>query len=281
MQFKMLKEKTNLLKILLAIFILVFTINIGIITASKNSVKQKEDAASEVKRPANISLVIIKDSLCTDCADIRPLANLIKGTNVKITKEETFEAASPEAKDLIRELEIKKLPVFIIKGELNKNADVAKLLSQIGEVKNDTFKFTYFIAPYLDLASGSVKGKVTVDFISDKTCTECFDINLFKQILMNNLGMISPNIVSLDKSDKAAQDLIRRYKIGSVPTLVIAGEVSEYSNLTGPWLTIGAFEKDGSYVLRNIKGVSPDLVYRDLGTGKIIKPEAPKTPAGK
>jgi len=272
-------RKNNLFKIFLAAFVLVFIINIGLITASKDAVKQKEEAAQEAARPANISLTIVKDSSCADCVDITPIINAIKKTNVKITKEETFEANSSEAKSLISEFGVKKLPTFIIKGEVNKNDDVKNLLSKVGEIKNDTFKFTYAVAPYLDLASNTVKGKVTVTFIADKSCKECYDANPFKQILANNLGMTNPTIVSLDKSDKAAQVLIRKYKIEAAPMFVITGEISEYPYLTGIWLQIGSLEKDGAYVLRDIKKVNPNLVYRDLATGKIVKPAPVPTPA--
>lgn len=273
------ENKNNLFKIFLIVFALIFAINIGIISASKDAVKQKEDAVLEANRPANISLIIINDHLCIDCANITPIIDAVKKTNLKITKEEAFEFDSPEGKDIIKGLEIKKLPTFILKGELNKNADVAKLLSQIGEIKDSVFKFNYFFAPYMDLASNSVKGKVIVTFINDKTCTECYDANPFKQILANNLGMANPSVVTLDKSDSEAQSLIKKYKIESVPMFVIIGETSEYPNLTGIFLQIGSLEKDGAYVLRDIKKVNPNLIYRDLANGKIVKPEVPQAPA--
>lgn len=278
MQFnnETLKEKINLFKIFIVVFILLFAINIGIITASKNAVKQKEVAVLEAKRPANISLVVIKDSNCTDCADVNLIINIVKKSNVKIIKEETFEAASPEAKKLIGELEIKKLPTFILNGELNKSVDVAKLLSQIGEIKNNTFKFTYPVAPYLDLASGAVKGKVTVTFVNDKNCKECYDASLIKQILENNFGMANLTVVSLDRSDKLAGRLIAKYRIEAEPLFILTGEVSEYPNLAGIWSQVGTVEKDGAYVLRYINKVNPNFVYRDLTTGKIVKPEVKK-----
>lgn len=271
--------KNNLLKIFIIALIIVFSINIGIISATKKTVKQKEDAALELKRPANIYISIINDPLCADCADIAPVINAVKKTNVKIIKEESFAAGSAEAKDLISKFGIQKLPSFIMTGEINKNEDVKKLLSQIGEIKDGTFKFNYFIAPYLDLASNTVKGKVTVTYISDKTCKDCYDVAPFKQILSANLGMNNPAVVALDKSDRGAQSLISKYKMQSVPAFVLTGEVSMYPYLTGIWLQIGTLEKDGSYVLRDIKKVNPNLVYRDLATGQIIKPEASQSPA--
>lgn len=280
MQFKIkkFKEKNNLLKIFIIAIIIIFAINIGIITASKKTVKQKVDAALETKRPANISIEIIKDSTCADCADINPILNAVRGTNIKIAKEETFEAASPEAKNLINELEIKKLPTFIIKGEINKNEDVAKLLSRIGEIKSGIFKFNYMVGPYTDLASNTVKGRAFLTFINDKSCKECYDASPFKQILANNFGMFNPATVSLDKSEKAAGDLIRKYKIEAAPMFILTGEVSEYPRLIGAWFQIGTVEKDSAYVLRNIKNINPNLIYRDLKTGKIIKPEAAQAP---
>jgi hypothetical protein len=270
----------NLYKIFIIAIVAVFVINVGIILADKNAAKEKIDSALELNRPANVSLTVIKDSSCTDCADILPFVSAIKNTNVKIIKEETFEAGSAEAKDLINKFGIQKLPSFVITGEINKNEGVKKLLSQIGLIKDDTFKLTYFIAPYLDLASNEVRGKVTATFITDKTCTECYDINPFKQILSSSVGMTKPNVVTLDRGDKDAQVLINRYKIQSVPVFILTGEVSDYPSLTGVWLQIGTLEKDGAWVLRDIKKVNPSLVYRDLTTGQIIKPEAPESTAG-
>lgn len=264
----------NRLNILIIAIIFVFAVNVGIITASKKTLKEKTDAAEEANRPANISLTIIKDSSCSDCADIAPIINAIKKTNSKIIGEETFEAADPEAQKLIGEFGIKKLPTFIIKGEVNKNEDVKKLLSQVGEVKDNTFKFNYFLAPYFDLTSNSIKGKVKVTFVTDKSCAECYDINPFKQILAGNLGMANPDIAALDQSEKEAQSLIKKYKIEAIPAFVLTGEISEYPKLAGIWLQIGALEKDGAYVLRDIKKVNPNLVYRDLKTGKVVKPAA-------
>lgn len=268
------KNKNNLWGIIFVIFIIVFAVNIGVITASKKTVKQQLDAAEEARRPANISLAIIKDSSCADCADINPIIGAVKKTNVKIAKEETFEAASPEAQKLIGEFGIKKLPTFIIRGEINKNEDVKKLLSQVGEVKDSTFEFNYFLAPYFDLTSNSIKGKVKVTFVTDKSCAECYDINPFKQILAGNLGMANPAVAALDQSEKEAQSLIKKYKIEAIPAFVLTGEISEYPKLAGIWLQIGALEKDGAYVLRDIKKVNPNLVYRDLKTGKTVKPAA-------
>ena len=264
--------KNNRLNILIIAIVFIFAINVGIITASKKTVKEKTDASEEANRPANISIVAIRDLSCTDCADINPIIAAVKKTNVKITREEIFEFASQEAQKLISEFEIKKLPSFIIRGEVGKNEDVKKILSQIGEIKNDTFKFNYFLAPYFDLTSNSIKGKVKVTFIIDKSCTECYDINPFKQILAGNLGMSNPAVVALDNSDKAAQILIKNYKIEAIPAFVLTGEVSEYPKLAGIWMQIGTLEKDGAYVLRDIKKVNPNLVYRDLKTGKVIKP---------
>ena len=87
-------NKNNLFKIILIVFVVVFAINIGIITASKKTVKQKVDAAIEVKRPAELKLTMIKDSSCSDCADITLIIDAIKKTNVQIINEETFDVAS-------------------------------------------------------------------------------------------------------------------------------------------------------------------------------------------
>lgn len=257
---------------------LIVLINIAIILQSTVAVTKKVKAAEEAARPANVSLTIIKDSSCADCADITPLINAIKNTNIKITEEKSIESSSEEGKKITQEMGFKRIPTFVIKGELNKNEDVKKILGQVGEINGDTFKLNYKFTPYIDAALGSVKGKVDLTFITDASCAECYDVTEFTKVLPGGAGVVKYGLSKLDKKDKAAQDLINKYKIGALPSFVLTGETSEYPGLAGIWLQIGAIEKDGTYVLKDITKLNPKLAYRDLKTGKIINSVPAATP---
>lgn len=264
-------KKITLLNLFTAAGIIIFAVNIGIIITNKNIVGQKVKAAEELKRPASINLKIVKDSSCADCADLQFIIDAIKKTNVRVEREESFEASSTEGKKLIQDFEIKKLPAFMIDGEVNKNEDVKALLGQIGEIKENVFKLNYPVAPYVDVASNSVKGRVQLVLIADKTCAECYDVNVHKSILAR-LGVSKLSLEkTLDKSSAEGWALIAKYKIKSIPAFVLTGEVGEYAGIAQVWPKVGTIEKDGAYVFREITQLGA-VSYRDLITGKIIKP---------
>lgn len=257
---------------------MIFLINIAVILQNKSIVAGKKAAADELAMPANISIAIIKDSSCADCAELTNYIDAIKKQNVKIIKEETLEAKSADAQNLIKNSEIKKLPAFIVKGELEKIDSLKNLLTSFGQINKDTFKFTGFVAPYLDLASNQIKGQIGLTLFSDKSCAECQNAQIYKNILAR-FGLLKffPEKV-LDRSDADAKKLIQKYKISALPTFILTGQVSEYENLAKTWSQVGTIEKNNAYVFRELKATG--LVYSDLKTGKVIKPEAAtSTPA--
>lgn len=248
----------------------VFLINITIVLQNKSIVAQKKAAADEASRPANIEIFVISDSSCADCADITNYIDAIKKQNVKVVAEKTIDANSKQGKNVIMGAEITRLPGFIIKGELEKNDGLKNLLNNLGKIKDGVFAFTANFAPYFDILSGKTKGVVSLTLISDKSCAECQDAKIYKQIL-GRFGMAKFSTeADLDRSDSKAKILMQKYKIAALPTFILSGEVSEYPNLANTWAQVGTIEKDGAYVFKEVKVTG--LVYFDLKTGKVVKP---------
>lgn len=258
----------------------IFLINMGVIWQNKSLVAKKKAIADEFARPANISITLINESSCQDCANLSNYINAVKKQNVKITGEETLEAKSEAGQKIIKELDIKKLPTFVVKGELEKFDGLKNILAAFGQVNKDTFKFTGFAAPYLDLASNQIKGRVGLALISYKSCAECQNAGIYKQIIAR-FGLLKfSSEANLDRSDAEAKKLIQKYKISALPAFILTGEVSEYDSLTKTWPQVGTIEKDGAYVFRKVELTG--LVYSDLKTGKVVKPGAvTPTPAPK
>lgn len=272
-KIKTIIRKINKLKLntfLLMVLGLVILINIAMIFQSTSAAKIKIAAAEELARPANISITIIKDTSCADCADIQPYIDITKKQKISVTKEETLDYKSEQAQKFIKDLDIKKLPTFIVSGELDKSENFKKLLLSGGEIKDGTFKFALPIAPYFDLASKEVKGRnINITLISDKTCKECYSTDVYKNFIAR-AGILKPaSQTELDKTDAAAKGLIKKYAITNLPTLILSGEVTEYPNIINLWTTLGTVEKDGTYVFRETKLVG---TYFDLKTRKVVDP---------
>ena len=77
---------------------------------------------------------------------------------------------------------------------------------------------------------------------------------------------------SVDAGDAAGKQLIAKYNITQVPTVILSSEVSAYpaSQALKQFFSI---ESDGSYIFRKLSVVG---VYRNLATNQIIKPQSQK-----
>ena len=126
---------------LLIVLGVLLLINIYLASAGYSAVKLKAAEVKEANRPAEISLMII-DSGCKDCFDVEALVTQVKDKNVKILDEKRVEKNSEEAKTLIEDYNIKKLPTVIVSGELDK-------FSMTGfETVNDKQVFMNILSPY-------------------------------------------------------------------------------------------------------------------------------------
>lgn len=246
-------EKIPLEKVfiwLILILFLIFIFNTFSINTLKKDVTEKVALAEEEARPAEIELTII-DSACPNCFDINLITDNLKSKNIEITNEETL--TKDQASDLIQKYSITKLPSLIVEGEIDK--------FDLGlEKKDNVLLFNNPEPPYYDLATNTVLGLVELTLINDQTCTECTDLspitNQFKQI------MTISNEKTLSRDQ--ASDLISKYSITKIPTIILSKEASLYGIIIGDWDQVGTIENDGSLVVRD---VNPP--YIDVITNKV------------
>ena len=229
---------------------------------------QKLAEAAEAKRPANLDLIVITDAACRDCFDLNSIIDSVKKENVKIGSSRTIDRASEEGKLLIEKFAIKKLPTFLTQGELTKNSVIAKFFSQAGDVINDNFVFRQDSGPYVDTATGKIKGRVKLVLLTDITCVECYDVTQH-EIILKQFGISAPAKI-VDIKSALGKALVKAYVIKMVPTFILSGDVKEYPGIVSVWSQVGIVARDGAYVFT--KGVPFMGVYKNLTTNKIITP---------
>ena len=71
-----------------------------------------------------------------------------------------------------------------------------------------------------------------------------------------------------DISDAKGKELIAKYNITKVPTIILSEEIKAYPSSTALNQFFSA-EKDGSYVFRKMDDVG---TYRDLALNQVVKP---------
>lgn len=236
---------------------------------SNLSLDKKIAEAKEAARPADIDIVVLQESSCQDCFNLSPLIDIIKKENVKVNSEKTVEITSSEGVELISKYSITKAPTLVISGEIEKDARLKAMWPQLGEIKDDTFILRQVGAPYVLISSGDVKGRIKWAMLTDTSCSECYDVTIHEQIL-RRFGMPTQNqqVISSQLSD--GKELIAKYKIKLLPTIILTGDVEAYPSLIKIWPQVGTIEEDGAYVFR--EGVKQMGIYKDLTVNEVIKP---------
>jgi len=219
-------------------------------------------AAKEAARPANVKLIKITTPNCQDCFNIDEAVLGLQKLNVNIEEEKSLTFDSPETKALISKLSIKKVPTYLLTGEVNKET-IGDFVKTQGEVKDRTFIFNKLLPIYLDPISGEELGRVTATLITDSSCSQCQDL---KPVLENfkKAGLKIKDFREFAWNSLDGKRLIAQYKITKIPAFIFSPEFDLYDAIKAAWSNFGTVEEDKTYVARNIP-----LPYRDLTKGKI------------
>ncbi|MBI2578862.1 MAG: cupredoxin domain-containing protein [Candidatus Aenigmarchaeota archaeon] len=256
-----------ILYIFIALAVVLSVVNFSLISARSEKVKEAVLLAEKENKPAKLELIKIISSSCQDCFDINPVIETLKKANVNVTSEKTIDFSSQEAKQLISQYNIEKLPTVVVLGEVNKSS-VVNLWNQnwYVEMADGTQVLAVYSAvapPYVDAASGDFRGLVALTHILDESCPDCADlmqvISFFKQ---QNVKFSSEK--TIDYTSQEAKDLIAKFEVQKVPALIISKDILDYPAISQVWDQLNTSEKQGFYALHTT--VPP---YRDLATNKI------------
>ncbi len=265
------KDRARLALIFIAVIL--FSFNQILFFTKQSEAKKKLEQAIEASRPANLDIIVISADECVECFDINKPIGVLKSQNVNIISERVVDWKSEEGSELIEKTGIKYVPNLVISGEINKIKEVKDLLSQAGNVGDSDYFMSVVPLPYVDVESGEVSGVFQVTYLADESCSECYDISAH-EVALNNLGMVVSNKRTVDVSSEEGKDMVLRYDITYVPTLLLTGDLDEYSALEQVWPQVGTVEDDGVFVFRKTEIMG---AYKDLKTGEVISAESQDT----
>ncbi len=208
-----------------------------------------------------VSAAIIKDTTCDVCYSLEGIVDNLKQNGVVFSEIKTIDFNSTEAKELIEKYGIVRVPALLLSTDIDAYP-IANNLKQTGIQARDGYYVFETQAPYVDAKSGEIKGLVTLIMINDSSCNDCYDVRIHKQILVGfGLAINEEKIVDVNSDE--GQDLINRYNITKVPTVILTGDVGVYEAFKQIWAQVGTIEEDGAYVFRNMNALR-GAVYREL-----------------
>lgn len=186
-----------------------------------------------------VSLTEIRDSSCEKCYDMNSLISFFKQSGVKFAEEKRVEYTNEN---------VEKVPSLILSSNIIEYPAVAQIWNQLGAKKvNDTYVIGSSNPPYVEVESGTVKGLASVIYISDNSCSSCYNVSANKDII-EGMGVYIANDTFLNIDD--ATELISLYNITKVPMILISPEVALYNGFSDIWKNVGSVEEDGWYVMR-------------------------------
>lgn len=221
-----------------------------------------------------VSAITVKDSSCDKCVDLNQVLIGLKQLGVKIVSEKFIERDTNKGKELIKKHSLETVPVLILSKDLGDyDLDITKRWDSIGSIKKDGSYVTGTIAlPYINLTTNKIVGLVSVTYLEDSSCKDCYDAADFHKPVLTRMGVVLEKEKSVDISSSEGQSLIEKYGIKKVPAVILKGDVEKYAALVGAWKDVGTVESDGAYVFRKVEIAKQP--YKDLVKGEVIEPSA-------
>lgn len=258
----------NYLTIALIILLFLNIVVMGVFSTSVN--KKLGDALAETM-PQKGVLTLILPSDCDLCATLDAQIQKLVNQNIELTDDLTFDAGMRPAKDLIDKYNIKTLPALIFEADGDIRNKIKTALKQDARVEGESVLiWEQDRAPYFDLSANDVRGLVSITFLTDNTCGECYDVKARQVSILSRMGLVFGSEKAYDISEPEGKELLDKYSITKLPTIILSTDVSVYPAVTEVWREVGSVEDDGKYVFRDLSVLME--TYKDLETGRLIEP---------
>ncbi len=261
---------------LLVVLGLLLLYNIVQLTGIQSEVDNVILAEKEAAIPLDMTLTLITLGDCEECTDLTSLVDTIKALNVNIIEETKVLSTSEEGNEIIEGYKIQTIPAIIlgfdpamartVKPEILTELEALELVNVDDETDFVPLSTGYMYQAttplYYDVATGEVKGLVTVTLLTTPDCEGCRDIHSMVTALEKVLTIREFNEVAYDSEE--ARGLIEQYNLLFVPTLLLSEDVQVYEGFADLWSNYGTVEEGGTFVLRN--SIPP---YINITTGVV------------
>lgn len=229
------------------------------------------DAASG-KVKGRVSLKLVKDESCEKCNNMEILISQINLAGINLRENKNISAGSEEGKSLIAKYKIGFVPTVILSEDAGEYAIIQQAWPTIGTKEKDAYVLRTVYPPFLNLTTGHLRGLVDVIYLADNSCADCYNVSFHKSVLTSpqTFAMAFGNEKTIDISAAEGKELISKYNITQVPTVVLSSEARVYPSSIG-LAQFFSIEKDGSYVFRQTQVVG---AYKDLASNTIVNPES-------
>ena len=191
---------------------------------------------------------------------------------MKFVEERTVDYSSAEGKQLITKNNVQAIPAAIISEEIDVYPGMANVFTQqLRAVKREGF---YAVAvtrpPYINTTTDKIVGLVDMIYLKDDSCTTCYNVSQHRVIVTQAFAIVLDEEKTVDVSSVEGKQLISKYKIEKVPTMLLSPDVDAYPALKVVWIdprqAVGTIESDGWYIFRSTELMGN---WKNLSSGQV------------
>jgi hypothetical protein len=161
-------------------------------------------------------------------------------------------------------------------GSLTLQADPLSFIQDTGcrlENASDDSILVHPDPPYFDIRTGTVGPAVTIIELSDKDCARCYNAAIHAQNLSDFFLWTYNMTRSIDIDSDEGRQLITKYNITTIPTVLLRGDYAQYPLFREAWRGLGIIAPDGTAIFMSNDRLG--LPYKDLRSGKILNQTIP------
>ncbi len=215
-----------------------------------------------------VSATVVGAPGCPDCADPWVvLSPQLARFGVSIPSPRMVEGGSPEGLALRERYRIEKLPGLVLSPEASLYPGLVRAWLGAGSAEADgALVLRNNAPPYLNATSGRVEGRVRLVSLADASCPACYNTTLLERTFAS-MGVVFGEARRLDAASGEGADLVRKYNITRVPTVLLSSDAGLYAEIASLWSRVGSVEPDGWWVFRRPDLIAPPVTYRNLTSG--------------
>jgi len=209
-----------------------------------------------------VDFVEIKADNCLECTPLSQIKAQFGQLGIKENNYEIIESTSARGKELIEQNNLEFAPALLVGKNIEEYWWVFGNLKNAVVETSDYYVFRNPVAPYVDLAGNSVKGKVNITYLENSSCEDCFNATGLKGSFQQ-AGVYFEEEKFVDVETAHGKSLLKKYNITSIPTILLSNGIADYPVLAQPLAKVGTFERDGTFVFRAIDSLN--VKYQEIG----------------
>lgn len=211
-----------------------------------------------------VSGIAIGASNCSDCMDAYEFMPALEDITIAVvfTNKTVLDENDTFAQELISSYNITKLPVLLLDEEFFAYP-VSDYFTELGTVENGWFILRDVKPPYKELPDGKIRGLVDAIYITNSSCSDCFDPEELGLYFSDAAGLYLNNQTTYEANSTDAISLIEKYDLTSLPAVLLSSEASVYNNFDVVWQSQNnSIESDGWHIFRNYDLLDATNFYR-------------------